>query len=311
MSDELFKEIIKRCSEYYLSNGVRIDENNIEKDYHVCKILSDLQNSDYANRFLFKGGTSLSKAWGIIDRFSEDVDLCVVPDINLSLEKTKQMKDAISKSIEKLHPKIDGHPDEVKGGMRRKTIHPYKSFFDYGNSNIIIEVTALRPNSNIRYESKNIKSYMQIFLENIERNDLIEQVGVKTTPVLSVHPVRTLCDKLCRTAKSASDDSVMRTNIRDIYDIHCLLNDNIIKTDFEDEKFVGLFHAIKNEELQNNNIVPNFSDLELFKKPKIVFQNYKNDFAIMEKLIFTKMPTIAEMAQTFSSNYARFKMLDS
>jgi hypothetical protein len=29
---------------------------------------------------LFKGGTSLSKVFGVIDRFSEDIDLCLVPE---------------------------------------------------------------------------------------------------------------------------------------------------------------------------------------------------------------------------------------
>jgi predicted nucleotidyltransferase component of viral defense system len=66
MNEELLKEAILRCSEYFLTQGIRIDEQNIEKDYYVCKMLSDLQKSDKADKFLFKGGTSLSKAWGII-----------------------------------------------------------------------------------------------------------------------------------------------------------------------------------------------------------------------------------------------------
>ncbi|MDR1739784.1 MAG: nucleotidyl transferase AbiEii/AbiGii toxin family protein [Bacteroidales bacterium] len=273
-------------------------------------MLSDLQKSDKADKFLFKGGTSLSKAWGIINRFSEDVDLCVRPDTDMSLTKTKLFKDDISKEIEKSFMKVDNHPEEIKGGTRRKTIHPYKSFFDYGNANIIVEVSALRPNSIILYSSRNIESYLQNFLEKIGRKDLIEELGMQATQVLCVNPVKTLCDKLCRVAKSAGDDSVMRQKIRDIYDIHYLLNSSVVKEYFVTEDFVQLFQATKNEENENGNTVPNFSDVELYKNPKTVFIKYRNDFKEMEKLVFTGMPSIAEMAHTFSSNYERLKTLD-
>lgn len=46
----------------------------VEKDFWVCWILDHLY-SDLDLRLLFKGGTSLSKAYRLIDRFSEDIDL--------------------------------------------------------------------------------------------------------------------------------------------------------------------------------------------------------------------------------------------
>ncbi len=48
----------------------------MEKDSWVCWVLHRLFGSpDMARKLFFKGGTSLSKAFGLIDRFSEDVDL--------------------------------------------------------------------------------------------------------------------------------------------------------------------------------------------------------------------------------------------
>ena len=48
----------------------------VEKDYWVCYTLDYLfYRSKYKNAFIFKGGTSLSKAYNIIKRFSEDIDL--------------------------------------------------------------------------------------------------------------------------------------------------------------------------------------------------------------------------------------------
>lgn len=47
----------------------------VEKDWWVVQTLRIIFKMDIADHLLFKGGTSLSKAWGLIDRFSEDVDL--------------------------------------------------------------------------------------------------------------------------------------------------------------------------------------------------------------------------------------------
>lgn len=50
----------------------------VEKDLWVCYLLDYLfQRSEFASGIVFKGGTSLSKAYGLINRFSEDVDLII------------------------------------------------------------------------------------------------------------------------------------------------------------------------------------------------------------------------------------------
>lgn len=57
-------------------------EQNVEKDFWVCWTLDALFNglAPGGPRLLFKGGTSLSKAYGLIDRFSEDIDVTVFRD---------------------------------------------------------------------------------------------------------------------------------------------------------------------------------------------------------------------------------------
>lgn len=50
----------------------------VEKDYWVTQVLRIL-HEQYPGAFVFKGGTSLSKGYGLIDRFSEDVDILVQP----------------------------------------------------------------------------------------------------------------------------------------------------------------------------------------------------------------------------------------
>lgn len=49
----------------------------VEKDWWVCRTLEIIFEMDIAQHLVFKGGTSLSKAWNLIHRFSEDIDLAI------------------------------------------------------------------------------------------------------------------------------------------------------------------------------------------------------------------------------------------
>jgi predicted nucleotidyltransferase component of viral defense system len=48
----------------------------VEKDYYLCRGLHAL-TANHRGEFLLKGGTSLSKGWNLLDRFSEDLDILV------------------------------------------------------------------------------------------------------------------------------------------------------------------------------------------------------------------------------------------
>lgn len=54
-----------------------IVENAVEKDYWVSMVLRSIFSQPYSYALVFKGGTSLSKGWNLIDRFSEDIDLAI------------------------------------------------------------------------------------------------------------------------------------------------------------------------------------------------------------------------------------------
>ena len=55
----------------------------LEKDFWVCWLLGILFESEFAGSLVFKGGTSLSKVFGVIERFSEDIDLSLSPVCSL------------------------------------------------------------------------------------------------------------------------------------------------------------------------------------------------------------------------------------
>lgn len=64
-----------------VTEETRIPARILEKDYWATEVLRILV-TDCAGTFLFKGGTSLSKAYGLLDRYSEDLDLLVLADAN-------------------------------------------------------------------------------------------------------------------------------------------------------------------------------------------------------------------------------------
>lgn len=61
-----------------VEEALRLQATSVEKDFWVCWTLRELfALPDIGSALTFKGGTSLSKAWGLIERFSEDIDIVV------------------------------------------------------------------------------------------------------------------------------------------------------------------------------------------------------------------------------------------
>ena len=60
-----------------IAGRFRIHSVSVEKDEWVTAVIRALFSLPYAEHLLFKGGTSLSKGWHVIERFSEDVDIAI------------------------------------------------------------------------------------------------------------------------------------------------------------------------------------------------------------------------------------------
>ena len=73
---EMPKELQTKSIET-LSLNYGMPEQIIEKDWWVSTVMRALFALPYANQMSFKGGTSLSKCWNVISRFSEDIDIAV------------------------------------------------------------------------------------------------------------------------------------------------------------------------------------------------------------------------------------------
>lgn len=70
-------EITRRNIFLEVSARTNLPATAIEKDWWVVRTLELIFETEIASYTVFKGGTSLSKAWGLINRFSEDIDLAL------------------------------------------------------------------------------------------------------------------------------------------------------------------------------------------------------------------------------------------
>ena len=125
-----FGQAILRAAEHFSSQGLR--PAIIEKDYYVTEALRIIA-ATAGDKVIFKGGTSLSKGWNLIQRFSEDIDLFLDP-----LAFTPQLrKKAIDRELKKLrdavgsHPALAFAPDESQtvGGFARSDRFSYGQRF--------------------------------------------------------------------------------------------------------------------------------------------------------------------------------------
>jgi hypothetical protein len=125
-----FEQAIIRAAEHFRGSGLR--EAIIEKDYYVTEALRIIEAAAGAN-VIFKGGTSLSKGWNLIQRFSEDIDIFLDP----SGFSPPLGRNAIDRELKKLRQAIERHPalkfvekeSQTIGGFGRNDRFEYLQLF--------------------------------------------------------------------------------------------------------------------------------------------------------------------------------------
>src|SRR5690606_21021769 len=157
----------------------------VEKDYWVTHALKCLSESDCAEQAIFKGGTSLSKAYRLIHRFSEDIDLAVIAgDLRDGARKTllKRIEDAVSFGL----TPIKNDTRISKGSKYRKTVYRYPRHvtgedFGQASAELLIEINAFATPEPL--EVLPIQTLIANALHSQQRVDLIEDYGLTDFPV--------------------------------------------------------------------------------------------------------------------------------
>mgnify|MGYP001085243609 FL=1 len=131
---ELFADDILAASRLKEEGGLGIKSIFIEKDYWICRSLSLMVNNDKEGRAIFKGGTSLTKAYGIGSRFSEDIDIAIAEAWTLN---GNQLKNLIRKTAKDM---TIGLSEVNIPGSTSKGSHYYKAFYNYPREVELIQV---------------------------------------------------------------------------------------------------------------------------------------------------------------------------
>jgi len=212
---ELFRDAILLTSE-----RLNVSEDIVEKDYYVTLILQKLAVIDYP--VVFKGGTSLSKAYKLIDRFSEDIDITFTE--HLGEARRKKLKYNVLKPIsEELGLEIKNFDSiESDRDLNHYDFHYESVVGDRVSNPIPVYVkleTALKSYA-FPTEEQMIGNYMLEALVE-EEPELIQKYGLAGFPMRVQALERTLIDKIFAVCDYYLQNKPRR-NARHLYDIYKL-----------------------------------------------------------------------------------------
>lgn len=236
-----FKRLIAIVSQRY-----DINPQFIEKDYWITLILQNLANNKYANSAVFKGGTSLSKGYNIIFRFSEDVDIALCHSEEMSGNKVKSTIRTIEKDITNELNEIEKAGITSKGSKFRKSIYGYDSILGkttITNHNVIIEINSFA--NPYPFSKLTIESFISRYLKEINDTDSIIEYGLQDFELYVLDKRQTMIEKLVSLVRfSQLGINGLSSKIRHFYDLHFLLQDRECLEYINSTQFKRDFDAI-------------------------------------------------------------------
>ena len=215
-------------------------EQMVEKDTIQSMFLYELAKSDLP--FVFKGGTSLSKAYNLIDRFSEDIDLSMNRRPTQS-ERVKS-KELISEIAENLGLVLS-NPEEIKSRYDyNKYVFKYDSLFSVIPLEIIIETSYYQ--SVYPFDKHVVGSFVGRFC--LDRNIILPVPFEAAEVIMNVQSVeRTFVDKVF----AVCDYKIQNMQDRDsrhLYDICKLLRE--VELNEELDKLIDM---VRDDRMQSKN----------------------------------------------------------
>ena len=277
---DLFRQIVLLTAE-----AMGIDSGIIEKDYYVTMFLKSLAAKQ--PQILFKGGTSLSKCYKLIKRFSEDIDLNLECEIRPTEGQRRHLKENIVSTIEEFGFKLT-NPDQVRSRRDyNKYIIDFPSVFDFAaiKQYLIVETSVfLRA-----YPSRKMiaASFVYDYLKQEKREDIIKQFALEPFELNVQRVERTFIDKLFAVGDYYLDNKTMEHS-RHIYDLYKMfdavaINDSLRK----------LFQFVQKERSRHAACLSAQENVNLKALlQQIINENaYKSDYeAITASLLFEKVP---------------------
>ena len=267
---------------------VNLSEFIVEKDYWVTYLLKNLVKSEFADEFVFKGGTCLSKAYNLIERFSEDIDLLM-----LETDKT-QSKSQKEKRLIALRKYINSIDDLLYTTGNRSALYAaFRFSFPTISTNItdsvgkeILLEPGYRGGTVPEIQKKTITSYVEKLVYG-----LLEDYDTKPFEINVLSAERIFVEKVFALKEIYDKDNgeTLQKKTRHYYDIYKLLQTNEVQALLNDnsklESIVADINEISHkyynlEPVAWDDLIDHIAlkpDENLFKKLK---QGYLNDKAL-------------------------------
>lgn len=273
---ELFEEVIFNTADFY-----KLPIAIIEKDYYVTLVLKEIANRN--PDIVFKGGTSLSKCYKIIDRFSEDIDLNIMGDTKPGESKRRNLQAHIVDAIEYCKLTLT-EPESIRSRRDfNKYVIDYPTQFDtnFLKQHLIIETAVFF--RAYPTEIKEADSFVYNYLLENKYSDIIELYDLAPFTLNVQTTDRTFVDKLFALGDYYLADTI-QGHSRHIYDLYKLLP----TIEFNDE-LKSLIKAVREERKEHKTCLSAQDDIDmnLLIKEMITNDAYRSDYEnITASLLF-------------------------
>lgn len=264
-----FKDAIIATAKYFNMRQVVI-----EKDYWVTYILKNLSQSEFRNTVVFKGGTSLSKAFNVINRFSEDIDLAIISPEGYSGNKLKVLLKEISETLSSGLIPIASHPKEKKLGKLRATVYEYPKVMGEKDFGVVKDYLLLEINcftNPIPHINVAIQSYIAAFLASSGNNELIHDYNLASFEIRVLSLERTFFEKVMSLNRLSYEGiKSLQEKIRHFYDIYKLLHYEQLSGKILMRENFKIIEAVLHDDNENNTMRGAWQGHELTQSPLFV-----------------------------------------
>lgn len=244
-NNEEYQDLIKLTAAFF-----QLDPTIIEKDYWVTFALHNLAHSEMSERIVFKGGTSLTKCYADLRRFSEDIDIALLSEglTNSAIKKQlKQTEMIMSKGFEK-----SSFEDETASGNYRYIQYYYQSIFSGDleelHPKIRFELTSfMEP---YPHEKREIRSFIGDYLEENGYTEEMVNLGLSRFKLNVLLINRTMIEKLVSLIRMSYEPELkeLLTKTRHLYDLYQTFD--LVKAFYEDPKeFREMVERVKKAEV--------------------------------------------------------------
>jgi predicted nucleotidyltransferase component of viral defense system len=303
---ERFSALIKFTAEHF-----HILPTFIEKDYWITRSLQRLSQNPNMEKVVFKGGTSLAKAYRLTNRFSEDIDIAVINADSFSGNQLKMFIKRLAKDMASdLEENVVPHTTS-KGSRFYRALYKYPqiqelSAVSINSGQILIEInTYANP---YPYIKQKITCFITDYLTSINRQDLIEEYNLQPFTINVLDKRRTITEKLVslfRFSFSSDISKALAGKIRHFYDLYYLIKDSecaeYIKSDNFKNDFSELMRHDQTEfDEPQGWQTKTIADSLLTKDFPVLWENLRSTYQNeLQTLAFSVIPNEKLVADSF------------